>query len=59
MEWFKRWLKCRALKQSGKREDFLKRVGDCVQSGNQQNLDPSMDDGKWFAAKVIWQNSVQ
>ena len=45
--------------QSGKREDLLKRVGHCIQGGNHQNLDPRIDNGKWFAAKVMRQNSAQ
>ena len=49
----KRWLKCRGLKQSGKREELLKRVKDCIKSGDFRNLQPSNDDGKWFATKTI------
>ena len=29
----KRWLKCRGLKLSGKRDELLKRVSDCIKSG--------------------------
>ena len=53
VEQLKRWLKCRGLKQSGKREELLKRVNDCIKSGDFQNLQPSIDDGKWFAMKTI------
>lgn len=53
VEQLKRWLKCRGLKQSGKREELLKRVNDCIKSGDFQNLQPSIDDGKWFATKTI------
>ena len=28
----KRWLKCRGLKLSGKRDELLKRVSDCIKS---------------------------
>ena len=49
----KRWLKCRGLKQSGKRSELVKRVRDCIFSGNHRILDVSIDDGKWFAAKVL------
>ena len=48
----KRWLKCRGLKLSGKRDELLKRVSDSIKSGNHDTLDPSIDDGKWFSAKV-------
>ena len=43
----KRWLKCRGLKQGGKR------VKDCIFSGSHRTLDSSIDDGKWFALKAI------
>ena len=49
----KRWLKCRDLKLSGKRDDLVKRVSDCIKSGDHRTLDPSIDNGKWFAAKVL------
>ena len=39
----KRWLKCRGLKLSGKRDELLKRV--------------SINDGKWFSAKVPKENA--
>ena len=35
----KRWLKCRGLKLSGKRDDLVKRVSDCIKSGNHHTLD--------------------
>ena len=53
----KRWLKCRGLKLSGKRDELLKRVSDCIKSGNHHTLDPSIDDGKWFSAKVFKENA--
>jgi hypothetical protein len=49
----KRWLKCRGLKQNGKRDDLLKRVSDCIFSNSHKVLDVSIDDGKWFAQKVL------
>ena len=52
----KRRLKCRGLKLSGKRDELLKRVSDCIKSGNHQTLDPSIDDGKWLSAKVLKEN---
>ncbi|CAH3175503.1 unnamed protein product, partial [Porites lobata] len=52
----KRWLKCRGLKLSGKRDDLVKRVAECIQAGKHHTLDPSIDEGKWFAAKVIKEN---
>ena len=37
-----------------KRGDLIKRVSDCIiSSGNHCTLDVSIDEGKWFAAKVI------
>ena len=49
----KRWFKCGGLKQNGKRSELVKRVRDCIFSGNHRILDVSIDDGKWFAAKVL------
>ena len=53
----KRRLKCRGLKLSGKRDEPLKRVSDCIKSGNHHTFDPSIDDGKWFSAKVLRENA--
>ena len=54
----KRCLKCRGLKLNGKQDELLKRVSNCVKNGNHHTLDPSMDNGKWFAAE-IWQQLRQ
>ena len=53
----KRRLKCRGLKLRGKRDELLKRVSDCIKSGNHHTFDPSIDDGKWFSAKVLRENA--
>ena len=53
----KRWLKCRGFKLNGKREDLVQRVRECVRSGNYYIPDPAIDHGKWFAAKVLQENS--
>jgi hypothetical protein len=57
VEQLKRWLKCRGLKQSGKRSDLLTRVHDCVASGSHNVLDPSIDDGQWYEAKLSKENT--
>ena len=49
-EQLKRWLKCRGSKQTGKREDLLARVNDCLKSGNSHILDSCIDNGKWLEA---------
>ena len=56
VEQLKRWLKCRGLKQSGKRQELITRVKDCIVSGNQHLLDPGIDDGKWLKAKEDREN---
>ena len=53
VEHLKRWLKCRGLKQSGKRGEFLNRVRDCIASGSHRKNEPSIDDEKWYAAKAL------
>ena len=53
VEQLKRWLKCQGLKQRGKRGELLNRVRDCIASGSHWNLEPSIDDGKWYAAKAL------
>ena len=53
----KRRLKCRVLKLSRKRDELLKRVSDCIKSGNHHTFDPSIDDGKWFSAKDLRENA--
>ena len=47
----RQWLKCGGLKLSGKREDVVQRVRDCVRSWNYHTLDPAINHGKWFAAE--------
>ena len=47
----KRWLKCTGSKQSGKRQELITRVKDCIASGNHHLLDPGIDGGKWLKAK--------
>ena len=32
-------------------------MSDCIKSGNHHTLDPSIDDGKWFSAKVLKENA--
>lgn len=53
----KRWLKCRGLKQSGKRNELLARVKACIDARNHRILDVSIDEGKWFSAKVLKESS--
>ena len=36
----KRWLKCRGLKLSGKRDELLKRVSDCTNACTLRGLSP-------------------
>ena len=38
VEQMKRWLKCRGLKLRGKRDELVKRVKDCIDSGNHHPL---------------------
>ena len=56
VEQLKHWLKCRGLKQSGKRGEIVQRVSDCLKRPNHWILDVSIDDGKWFAVKVLKEN---
>ena len=42
VEQMKRWLKCRGLKLSGKRDELVERVKDCIESGNHHTLHPSI-----------------
>ena len=51
VEQLKRWLKCRGIKVSGKRDELIARVRDCVNSRNHHVLDPSIDGGKWIDNK--------
>ena len=32
-------------------------MSDCINSGNHHTLNPSIDDGKWFSAKVFKENA--
>lgn len=51
VEQLKRWLKCRGIKVSEKRDELIARVCDCVNSRNHHVLDPSTDGGKWIDIK--------
>ena len=57
VEQLKRWLKCRGLKLGGKRGELVTRVSDCIKKGSHRILDVSIDQGKWFAAKVLKENT--
>ena len=39
VEQLKRWLKCRGLKNGGKRGELVTRVSDCIKKGNHRILD--------------------
>ena len=41
---------------SGKRDELVTRVSDSIKIGSHRVLDVSIDQGKWFAAKVIKEN---
>ena len=51
VEQLKRWLKCRGMKLSEKRDELVTRVSDCIKKGSHRVLDVSIDQGKWLAAK--------
>ena len=51
VEQVKRWLKCTGIKLSGKRDELIAHVHDCVNSRNHHVLDPSIDGGKWIDIK--------
>ena len=59
VEQLKRWLKCRGLKQSGKRGELLNCVWGCIASGSHRNLEPSIDDGKLYAVKALQEQKAQ
>lgn len=59
VEQLKRWLKCRGIKQTGKREDLLARVNDCLKSGNSHILDSCIDNGKWLDAKILRERKAE
>ena len=46
VEQLKRWLKCRGMKLSGKRDELVTRVSDCIKKGSHRVLDVSIDQGK-------------
>ena len=56
VEQLKRWLKCRGMKLSGKRDELVTRVSDSIKKGSHRVSDVSNDQGKWFADKVIKEN---
>ena len=55
----KRWLKYRGLKLSGKREDIVQRVRDCVRSGNYHTLDPASIMGNGLLLKFFQKNLME
>ena len=56
VEQLKHWLKCIGLKIGGKRDELISLVSDCIKKGDHRILDVSIDQGKWFAAKVLKEN---
>ena len=54
VEQLKCWLKCRGLKQAGKREDLLgAHVNDCLKSGNHHILDSGIDNEEWLKVNIL------
>ncbi|KAL5022777.1 hypothetical protein ScPMuIL_001932 [Solemya velum] len=45
----KRWLQCRGLKSTGKRDELLKRCKDAISC--KKEIDPAIDNGKWYDKK--------
>ena len=58
VEQLKQWLKCRGIKQGGKRNNLVTRVPDSLSSGNHIVLDPSIDNGKWLQLKILKENNA-
>ena len=56
VEQLKRWLNYRSMKLRGKRDELETRVSDSIRKGRHRVLDVSIDQGKWFEAKVIKEN---
>ena len=61
VEQLKRLLKCRGIKQTGKREDLLAHVNDCLtcKNGNSHILDSCIDNGKWLEAKILRERNAE
>ena len=59
VEQLKRWLKCRSIKPTGKREDLHVRVKDSLKSGNSHILDSCIDNGKWLEAKILRERNAE
>ena len=59
VEQLERWLKCRGIKQTVKREDLLVRVKDCLKSGNSHILDSCIDNGKWLEVKILRERNAE
>ena len=52
-------LKCRGLKQAGKREDLLARVSDSLKNGNHHILAFSINNGKWLETKLLRERNAK
>ena len=53
----KRWFKCRGMKLSGKRDELVERVKDCINTRIHHTLYPSIWWWKIVCAKVLWEIS--
>lgn len=40
-----------------KRDELVERGRDCIKRGDHDKLDPSIENGKWFATKVLNETS--
>ena len=61
VEQLKRLLKCRGIKQTGKREDLLAHVNDCLTCKNRNShiLDSCIDNGIWLEAKILRERNAE
>jgi len=59
VEQLKQWLKCGGLKECGKRGELLKHVRECITSGSHRHPEPSIKNGKSYAARALQEQKAQ
>ncbi|KAF5286774.1 hypothetical protein FQR65_LT12444 [Abscondita terminalis] len=47
----RRWLECRGLNQSGRKEDLIERIRNCIDNGRENEISIAIDGGKWYNRK--------
>ncbi|KAF5297846.1 hypothetical protein FQA39_LY11923 [Lamprigera yunnana] len=54
----KRWLECRGWQPTGRKEDLIERIQNCITNGRKNEIVAGVDNGKWCDRKCADANQA-